>query len=114
MDVRGRDQVTGLPRTITVGSSSIGQAIGDPISAIVAAVKAVLQETPPELASDVIDRGIVLTGGGALIRNLDRLLAQETGVACHVAEDPLSCVAIGAGLALENLDLLKGSLQEED
>lgn len=114
MDVRGRDQVTGLPRTITVGSSSIGQAIGDPINAIVAAVKAVLEETPPELASDVIDRGIVLTGGGALIRNLDRLLAQETGVACHVAEEPLSCVAIGAGLALENLDLLKGSLQEED
>lgn len=114
MEVRGRDQVSGLPKTITVTSAGVSQAIAEPVSQIVAAVKAVLEQTPPELSSDVIDRGIVLTGGGALLRNLDRLLAQETGVACHVAEDPLSCVAIGAGLALENLDLLKGSLQEED
>lgn len=114
MEVRGRDQVSGLPKTITVTSAGVSQAIAEPVSQIVAAVKAVLEQTPPELSSDVIDRGIMLTGGGALLRNLDRLLAQETGVACHVAEDPLSCVAIGAGLALENLDLLKGSLQEED
>lgn len=114
MEVRGRDQVSGLPKTITVTSAGVCQAIAEPVSQIVAAVKAVLEQTPPELSSDVIDRGIMLTGGGALLRNLDRLLAQETGVACHVAEDPLSCVAIGAGLALENLDLLKGSLQEED
>lgn len=114
MEVRGRDQVSGLPKTITVTSAGVCQAIAEPVSQIVAAVKAVLEQTPPELSSDVIDRGIMLTGGGALLRNLDRLLAQETGVACHVAEDPLSCVAIGAGLALENLDLLKGSLQEEE
>ncbi|MDP2936450.1 MAG: rod shape-determining protein [Dehalococcoidia bacterium] len=114
MEVRGRDQVSGLPKTITVTSAGVSQAIAEPVSQIVAAVKAVLEQTPPELSSDVIDRGIMLTGGGALLRNLDRLLAQETGVSCHVAEDPLSCVAIGAGLALENLDLLKGSLQEED
>lgn len=114
MDVRGRDQVSGLPRTITVTSAHVTQAISDCVASIVASVKAVLEQTPPELASDVIDRGIMLTGGGALLRNLDRLLAQETGVACHVAEDPLSCVAVGAGLALENLDLMKGSLQEEE
>ncbi|MDO8689747.1 MAG: rod shape-determining protein [Dehalococcoidia bacterium] len=114
MEVRGRDQVSGLPKTISVSSTNIAQAILDPIASIVAAVKSVLEETPPELSADIIDRGIMLTGGGALIRNLDRLLTQETGVACHVAEDPLSCVAIGAGLALENLALLKGSLQEEN
>ncbi|MDP2728209.1 MAG: rod shape-determining protein [Dehalococcoidia bacterium] len=114
MEVRGRDQVSGLPRTIAITSTSVTQAIAEPVSAIVAAVKAVLEQTPPELASDVIDRGIVLTGGGALLRNLDRLLAQETGVVCHVAENPLNCVAVGAGLALENLSLLKSSLQEED
>lgn len=114
MEVRGRDQVSGLPRTITITSTGVTQAIADPVSQIVAAVKGVLEQTPPELASDVIDRGIILTGGGALLRGMDRLLAQETGVACHVAEDPLSCVAVGAGLALENLNLLKGSLQEEE
>jgi rod shape-determining protein MreB len=114
LEVRGRDQVSGLPKTITVTSSGITQAIADPISSIVATVKSVLEDTPPELASDVIDRGMVLTGGGALLRNLDSLLAQETGVACHVAEEPLNCVAVGAGLALENLDLLRGSLQEEE
>jgi len=114
MEVRGRDQVSGLPRTITITSTGVTQAIAEPVSQIVAAVKAVLEQTPPELASDVIDRGIMLTGGGALLRGLDRLLAQETGVACHSAEDPLSCVAVGAGLALENLNLLKGSLQEEE
>lgn len=114
MEVRGRDQVSGLPRTIAITSTGVTQAIAEPVSQIVAAVKAVLEQTPPELASDVIDRGIMLTGGGALLRGLDKLLAQETGVACHAAEDPLSCVAIGAGLALENLSLLKGSLQEEE
>lgn len=114
MEVRGRDQVSGLPRTITITSAGVTQAIAEPVSQIVAAVKSVLEQTPPELASDVIDRGIMLTGGGALLRGLDRLLSQETGVACHVAEDPLSCVAVGAGLALENLNLLKGTLQEED
>ena len=81
---------------------------------IVAAVKAVLEETPPELASDVIDRGVVLTGGGALLRNLDRLLVQETGVPCHIADDPLSCVAVGAGLALEYIDELKPNLRGEE
>ncbi len=113
-EVRGRDQVTGLPKTITVSSSEITQAISEPLSMIVAAIKSVLEETPPELASDVIDRGIVLTGGGALLRNFDRMLVQETGVPCHVADDPLSCVAVGAGLALEYMDELRANLRGED
>ena len=111
---RGRDQVTGLPRTITLTSGEITQAIADPVAQIVAAVKSVLERTPPELASDVIDQGIVLTGGGALLRRLDELLAQETGVPCYPASDPLRCVAIGAGMALEKLELIKRNLPSEE
>lgn len=113
-EVRGRDQVTGLPRTITVTAAEITQAIADPVAQIVGATKAVLEKTPPELASDVIDQGIVLTGGGALLRRLDELLAQETGVPCNVAHDPLRCVAVGAGIALEYLDLIKRNLPSEE
>ncbi|MFN8533113.1 MAG: rod shape-determining protein [Dehalococcoidia bacterium] len=114
MDVRGRDQVTGLPKTIVVNSWEITQALAEPLSQIVAAVRTVLEATPPELASDVIDRGMVLTGGGALLRNIDRMLAQEAGVPCHVAHEPEKCVAIGAGLALEHLDILRRSLPTDD
>ncbi|MDA8187313.1 MAG: rod shape-determining protein [Dehalococcoidales bacterium] len=110
IEVRGRDNVAGLPKTITVRSVEVREAISEPLAAIIQAVKSVLEQTPPELASDVIDKGMVLTGGGALLRNLDRLLAQETGVPCYVAEDPLSCVAVGAGLALERIEILRRNL----
>jgi rod shape-determining protein MreB len=105
--VRGRDQITGLPRTITVTSTDICQAIQDPLQAITGAVRSVLERTPPELASDVVDRGIVLTGGTGLLRHLDRLITQEIGIPCYVAENPLECVAMGAGIALDHLDLIK-------
>jgi len=110
MEVRGRDQVSGLPKTIHIVSGEVTEAIADPLNTIVGVVKAVLEKTPPELASDVIDRGIVMTGGGALLRNMDRLLTRETGVPCYVAENPIACVALGAGLALENYEVIKRSL----
>jgi len=101
LQVRGRDLVAGLPKTVEVTSIEIREALSEPVFAIVEKVKRVLEQTPPELASDVIERGIVLTGGGALLRGLDRLLAASTSISVHVAEDPLSCVAIGTGRALE-------------
>jgi len=110
MDVRGRDQVTGLPRTISITSGEVTEAIVEPLAAISATVKAVLEKTPPELSSDIIDRGIVMAGGGSLLRNVDRFLTSETGVPCHVTEDPLACVAVGAGKALEQYNVLKRSL----
>jgi rod shape-determining protein MreB len=97
MEIRGRDLINGLPRTVKVSDSEIREALGEPIQAIVDAVKSVLEKTPPELASDIIDRGIILTGGGALLRGLDRRLSEVTGIPVIVAEDPLSCVAIGTG-----------------
>ncbi|GBD18904.1 MAG: rod shape-determining protein [Thermomicrobium sp.] len=112
MEVRGRDEVTGLPRTIQLHANEVVEAIAEPLEAILATVRAVLEETPPELASDIIDKGMVLTGGGALLRNLDRLLTEVTGVPCFVADDPLSCVAIGTGLALEYFDVIRDSLEE--
>ncbi len=105
--MRGRDQVSGLPKTIEITSNEVTEAIAEPLAAIVGTAKGVLEKTPPELAADIIDRGMMLTGGGGLLRNLDRLLTQETGVPCYVAEDPMSCVAIGAGKALENLRVMK-------
>ncbi len=114
MEVRGRDQITGLPKIVTVTSQEITQAIQDCLASIVQTVRSVLERTPPELASDVIDRGIVLTGGGALLRHLDVLLTQETGVPCQVAENPLDCVAIGAGVALDHLEVIKRSLPTEE
>ncbi|MHB1005222.1 MAG: rod shape-determining protein MreB [Chloroflexota bacterium] len=114
LEIRGRDQVTGLPKNIIINSAEVRDAIAEVLAAMVTAVKSVLEETPPELASDVMDKGMVLTGGGALLRNLDQLFAQETGVACYVAENPLECVATGAGLALERLDLLKRTLPSAD
>ncbi|HEY53700.1 MAG TPA: rod shape-determining protein [Caldilineae bacterium] len=112
MDVRGRDQVTGLPKTISVTSEEVTEAIRDPLAAILGAVRQTLEKTPPELASDIIDRGMVLTGGGAQLRNVDQLLTQETGVPCFVAENPIACVSIGAGRALENLDVMRRFLPQ--
>ena len=112
--VRGRDQITGLPRTVTIHGSEIGQAIHEHLGTIVQTVRRVLQVTPPELASDVIDRGIVLTGGGALLRGLDALLLQETGVPVHIAEDPLRCVVKGAGIALDYIDVIERSMPTEE
>ena len=110
MEVRGRDQIAGLPKTITLTSDEVTDAIQDALQAIVVNVKTVLEQTPPELASDVIDKGMVITGGGALLRHLDKLLMRETGVPAHVADDPMSCVAIGAGKALEHYHIFKRSL----
>ncbi|GIO34744.1 MULTISPECIES: rod shape-determining protein [Paenibacillus] len=106
-EIRGRDLVTGLPKTITITSDEISEALSDTVNAIVEAVKVTLEKCPPELAADIMDRGIVLTGGGALLRNLDKLLAEETGMPVIVAENPLDCVAIGTGKALENIHLFK-------
>jgi len=110
MEVQGRDQVSGLPKTIPINSGEVTEAIAEALAAIVGVVRAVLEKTPPELASDIIDRGMVLVGGGALLRNIDRLLTKQMGVPCYVAEDAMACVATGAGRALENYHILKRSL----
>jgi rod shape-determining protein MreB and related proteins len=112
LEVRGRDQVAGLPRTIRVTSGEITDSISEPLQAISAVVRSVLEKTPPELASDIIDRGMVLVGGGALLRNLDRFLTKETGVPCYVAENPMACTAIGDGKALEQLELIRRSMPQ--
>jgi len=113
-EVRGRDQITGLPRTITVTASEVCQALQEPLQAILGAIRSVFERTPPELVSDIIDHGIVLVGGGALLRNLDRLITQVVGIPCYVAENPLTCVAMGAGVALEYLDLIKRAMPPEE
>jgi rod shape-determining protein MreB len=110
MEVKGRDQVAGLPRTISITSEEVTEALAEPLSSVVGVVKSVLEQTPPELASDIIDRGMVLTGGGALLRNVDRMLTQETGVPCYVAENPMACVALGAGRALDMYDAIRRSM----
>lgn len=114
MQVRGRDQVAGLPRTIDIDSNEITEAIQDPLEAIINAVRAVLVETPPELSSDIIDRGMVMTGGGSMLRRINELLTEVTGVPCYVADQPANCVAIGTGLALENFEILRDSLIGDD
>jgi len=100
MEIRGRDLINGLPKTVKITSEEIREALGEPVGAIVEAVKGVLEKTPPELSADIIDRGIILTGGGALLRGLDRLLSEVTGVPAIIAEDPLSCVALGTGMRI--------------
>jgi len=110
MEVRGRDLIAGLPRTIPLTSSEVMEALEQPLQQIVASVRQVLEETPPELSSDIIDKGMVMSGGGALLRNIDKLLTQVTGVPCHVAENALNCVALGTGLALEHFDFFRKSL----
>ena len=109
MEVRGRDLVAGLPKTVEVTSEEIRAAMAEPINLIVERVKATLEQTPPELSSDIIERGITLTGGGALVRELDRLLSLETNIPVHVADDPLSCVALGTGRALEEMSVIRES-----
>ena len=110
VEVRGRDQVAGTPKTIEVSSSEVTEAIVEPLQSIVGVAKEVLEQTPPELVSDVIDRGMAMTGGGALLRNMDHLLTQETGVPCYVAENAIACTALGAGRALENYQLIRRTL----
>ncbi|MDY7040790.1 MAG: rod shape-determining protein [Chloroflexota bacterium] len=110
IEVQGRDQVAGLPRTIVISSGEVTEAITEPLSAIVTVVRAVLEKTPPELSSDIIDRGMAMVGGGALLRNVDRLLTRETGVPCYVADNPIACTSIGAGKGLDNIHLLRRSL----
>lgn len=110
MEIRGRDIVTGLPRSITVSSDDVTEAIQNELEAIISAVKKVLQKTPPELAADIMDKGIVLTGGSSLLRNMDQLIARTTGVPAYIADDAMLCVAKGTGLALDNLDSYKRSI----
>jgi len=109
-EVRGRDLIAGLPKTIRVSANEITEAIQDELREIIDAIKKVLQETPPELAADVIDKGMILSGGGALLRHLDQLITKTTGVPCYAAEEPLLCVAKGTGIALEHLDMYKRTI----
>ena len=113
LEVKGRDSILGLPKAVQVFSSEVTEAIRPTLLSIIGIVKSVLEETPPELASDIIDKGIVMSGGTSLLRNLDKLMTQETGVPCHVAEDPMLCVARGTGIALENIDLYKRSISQK-
>ncbi|WP_043934237.1 rod shape-determining protein [Bacillus sp. EB01] len=112
MEIRGRDLLTGLPKTIEITAAEIGGALHDTVYAIVEAVKSTLEKTPPELAADIMDRGIVLTGGGALLRNLDKVIGEETNIPVLIAENPLDCVAIGTGKALDHIDLFKNKSRE--
>ncbi len=110
MEIKGRDMVTGLPKPITISTNQVVEAIQEELKEIVRAVKTVLQDTPPELASDIIDKGMVMTGGTAMLRNLDHYISQAVGVPCYVAEEPLLCVAKGTGVALDHLDSYKKSI----
>lgn len=107
IDIRGRDMVSGLPRTITVHSQEIEEALRESVAMIVQAARTVLEQTPPELSADIIDRGIILTGGGALLHGIDQLLAEQLKVPVFIAEDPMDCVAKGTGIMLENIDKLE-------
>ena len=107
MDIRGRDLVTGLPKTLTINQNQIREALTEPIEGIIDAIKSTLEKCPPELAADIMDRGIVMTGGSSLLRNFDRLLSRETGMPVLVSDDALSCVALGTGIAVEHIDVFK-------
>ncbi|MDP8246109.1 MAG: rod shape-determining protein [Candidatus Hinthialibacter antarcticus] len=111
IDIKGRDLINGLPKTVKITAEEIRECLQEPISSIVEAVKAALEDTPPELAADIMERGIMLAGGGSLLRGLDQLLADETGLPVHVAEDPLTCVAMGTGKALDEMDRLRSVIQ---
>jgi len=113
MEIRGRNLISGLPKTITVTSSEIMEALEEPISSVVEAVHSVLERTPPELAADISDRGIVLTGGGGLIYGLDKLLQEKTGINVIIADDAISCVALGTGQALENIEAIEQSVMAD-
>jgi rod shape-determining protein MreB len=107
MEVKGRDLIAGIPKTVVVNSDEIRDALSEPLNAIVDAVLTALERTPPELAADISDKGVVLTGGGSLLKNLDVLLREETGLPVMVCEDPVSAVVLGCGKALDNIELLK-------
>lgn len=111
MEIRGRDLVTGLPRTLRVTSDEIRKALAEPVAAIIEAIKVTLENTPPELAADIMDRGIVMTGGGSLLKGLDVLVSKETGMPVHVSDEPLLCVVKGAGKVLDELHILKRAAQ---
>lgn len=106
-DVRGRDLVSGLPKTVAITAEQANEALSDPVEAVIGAVKEVLEKTPPELSGDIMNKGIVLTGGGALLNGLDTLIAERTGLPTYTPEDAISCVAIGTGIALQNIDVLQ-------
>jgi len=110
LEIRGRDLILGLPRTIKISSNEVCDAISDVLTEITQAVKIVLRDTPPELAADIMDKGMVLAGGGALLRNIDERISQSTGVPCFLAEEPMLCVAKGTGVVLENLGVYKKSI----
>jgi rod shape-determining protein MreB len=112
MEIRGRDSIAGLPRIVNLTSSEVTEAIRLPLNNIIDALKGVLEQTPPELASDIIDKGIVMSGGTSLLRNLDKLFTEATGVPCYIAENPLFCVVNGTGVAIENIDLYKRSISK--
>ncbi|MEG0772344.1 rod shape-determining protein [Clostridium sp.] len=106
MEIRGRDLVTGLPKVVEIAESEVREALKEPVAAIIDSIKTTLEKTPPELAADIMDKGIMLTGGGAALKGLDRLIHHETHMPVHIAEIPLDCVAIGAGKALDNIDIM--------
>lgn len=112
MQVQGRDQVAGLPKTITISTSEVVEAVSEPLQAIINVARSVLAKTPPELSSDIIDRGMVLTGGGALLREIDTILTRETGVPAYMADNPTACTALGAGKALAELPVLQRSIPD--
>ncbi len=113
LDIRGRDLIAGLPKNIKISSNEICEAISETLQEIIQSIKQVLRITPPELSADVMDKGMVLSGGGALLKNLDKLIARSTGVPCSVAEEPLFCVAKGTGVVLENLEVYKKSIMSK-
>jgi rod shape-determining protein MreB len=113
IEIRGRDMVSGLPRSIKVSSNEVCEAVRDVLEEIISAIKTVLRNTPPELASDIMDKGMVLSGGGGLLRNLDQLIAKATGVPCFLADEAFFCVAKGTGVVLENLDVYKRSVMSK-
>lgn len=110
MEIRGRDLISGLPKTITISAEEIQNALNEPVYSMIDAIKGTLEKTPPELASDIMESGIYLTGGGALLRGLDTLISEETGMPVHIADEPLNCVALGTGMVLEQIDTLKNVL----
>lgn len=114
MEIKGRNLMDGLPKNIFISPSEIREALSDPVASVVDAIKSTLERTPPELSADIIDNGITLTGGGAMLKGLDRLVAEETGMPVYIAEDPLDCVAKGSGIVLDNLVKMKEVLADDD
>ena len=113
LEIRGRDLILGLPKTIKISSNEVCEAISEVLEEIIQVIKQVLRDTPPELSADIMDKGMILSGGGALLRNIDGLIAQTTGIPCFVAEDPMLCVAKGTGVVLENLAIYKKSIMSK-